>query len=112
MDRIEPLIRKLERRDGLSGEERDVLASLVEREAFYQPGEVIVREGVVQRVSQLLISGVAARSKQMADGGRQITELHIDGDFVDLHSFLLKKLEHDVVAMSPIRMAIVPHERL
>src|SRR5690606_34762116 len=64
------------------------------------------------RTSQLLISGVAARSKQMEDGGRQITELHIDGDFVDLHSFLLKKLDHDVVAMSPVRMALVPHERL
>lgn len=112
MERTEALVRKLERRDGLSREERAVLAQLVEREVVYAPGDYIVREGEPQSTSQLLIQGVAARSKQMADGGRQITEVHLDGDFVDLHSFLLKQLEHDVIAMSPIRMAIVPHRRL
>jgi CRP-like cAMP-binding protein len=109
---VERLLLKLEARDRLSAAEKTALADLVEREVIYLPGDLIVREGEPQTTSQLLLTGMAARSKLMADGGRQITELHIDGDFVDLHSFLLKELEHDVVALSPIRMAMVPHSRL
>jgi CRP-like cAMP-binding protein len=112
MDPIASLVRKLERRDRISVQERDVLAGLVERIVTHAPGDVIVREGEPQTTSRLLLAGVAARSKELANGGRQITELHIEGDFIDLHSFLLKALDHDVVAVSPAQVAIVPHERL
>lgn len=103
---------KLQARDTLSPRELDAISALVELEVTYAVGEIIVEEDVRQTRSQLMVSGVAARSKAMADGRRQITELHIAGDFVDLHSFLLKSLEHDVIALSPVRMALVPHERL
>ena len=106
------LERKLQARDKLDDVERSLLRGLIDKEASYGAGEVIVREGVRQTHSQLLISGIAARSKQMEDGRRQITELHVPGDFVDLHSFLLKRLEHDVVALTRVRMALAPHERL
>lgn len=112
MELIHRLLLKLEARDVLTDAEKDALIGMVEREVIYAAGDIVVPEGETQQNSQLLISGVAARSKLMADGDRQITELHIEGDFVDLHSFLLKQLEHDVIAMSPIRMAIVPHRRL
>jgi CRP-like cAMP-binding protein len=35
--------------------------------------------------------------------------MHVPGDFVDLHSLLLKRLDHDVVALTKIRVALVPH---
>lgn len=112
MDPTHSLIRKLEARDLLSDEERDALSGLVDRIQTYAPGDIVVAEGRDLTESQLLVSGLCARSKAMADGRRQITELHIDGDFVDLHGFLLKRLEHDVIAISAIRMAMVPHARL
>lgn len=112
MDPTQSLIRKLEARDLLSPEERDALAGMVDRIETYAPGEIVTAEGQALTESQLLVSGLCARAKAMADGRRQITELHIDGDFVDLHGFLLKRLEHDIVAISPIRMAMVPHARL
>jgi CRP-like cAMP-binding protein len=112
MDPTLPLVRKLEARDDLSPEERDALAGMVDRIETYQPGQLVVAEGQSLTESQLLVSGMCARSKSMADGRRQITEVHIDGDFVDLHGFLLKRLEHDVIAISGIRMAMVPHGRL
>jgi CRP-like cAMP-binding protein len=34
------------------------------------------------------------------------------GDFVDLHSFLLGKMDHGVVALTPCRVGVVPHEEL
>ena len=60
----------------------------------------------------LLLSGIAARRKDMRDGRRQYTELHVPGDFTDLHSFTLKYLEHDIVALSDCSFALVPHENL
>ncbi len=106
------LVRKLEARDNLDDLERSLLSGLIAKEVTYAAGEVIVREGVRQTHSQLLLSGLAARSKQMADGRRQITELHVPGDFVDLHSFLLKRLEHDVIALTPVRTGRAPHEQI
>lgn len=106
------LERKLEARDKLSTEERRLLAAVFSRVVTFKPGEIIVREGERQVQSQLLVSGMAARSKALEDGRRQITELHVAGDFVDLHSFLLKRLEHDVVALSPVQMALAPHDHL
>ena len=41
-----------------------------------------------------------------------MAELHVAGDFADLHSFTLKRLDHDVIALTPCRIAMVPHERL
>lgn len=34
------------------------------------------------------------------------------GDFVDLHSFLLNKMDHGVVALTPCRIGVVPHDEL
>jgi CRP-like cAMP-binding protein len=112
MEPTDRLIRKLEARDVLSAREREVLAGLVDRIETHAPGEVVIAEARHLTNSQLLVQGMCARSTAMEDGRRQITALHMDGDFVDLHGFLLKRLEHDIVALSPIRMALVPHERL
>jgi CRP-like cAMP-binding protein len=48
----------------------------------------------------------------MADGRRQFTALHVPGDFTDLHSFTLKYLDYDVVALTNCTFAIVPHAHL
>jgi CRP-like cAMP-binding protein len=60
----------------------------------------------------LLIDGLVCRYKDLSDGQRQIMELHVSGDFIDLHSFLLKRLEHNVGALTPVRLAVVPHDRV
>ena len=62
--------------------------------------------------SMILLSGIAARRKDMRDGRRQYTELHVPGDFTDLHSFTLKYLDHDIVALSDCVFAIIRHEDL
>jgi CRP-like cAMP-binding protein len=52
------------------------------------------------------------RYKDLKDGQRQVTELHVAGDFADLHSFTLKRLDHSVMTLTPCRVGIVPHEKL
>ena len=48
----------------------------------------------------------------MLDGRRQITAFHVPGDFADLHSFLLKKIDDGVGALTPCRVALVAHSDL
>src|SRR5207253_2112849 len=60
----------------------------------------------------LLFDGLVCRFKDMLDGERQIMELHVAGDFVDLHSFVLKRIEHNIGSLTAARFAIVPHEAL
>ncbi len=43
---------------------------------------------------------------------RNMVALEIAGDFVDLHSFPIGTLDHDVTAMTDVRMAVLPHDRL
>ena len=106
------LIRAIERRDTLSHEERDVVLHLAAREVEFKTGDDIVAEGSRPNVSSLIITGIAARYDVLSDGGRQFSALHVPGDFVDLHSFPLKQMPDGVVALSPTRIAHVPHQRL
>ncbi len=109
---IEQLIRKLAARDTVSAEEEAVLRTAVARVEEHPADADVIREGEHQESSRLLLDGWIARAKSLANGARQITELHIPGDFVDLHSFMLKRLDHNVVALTPCRIAVVPHEAL
>ena len=109
---ISRLIRKLERRDTLSDEEKQVLEGAVAWVKEARLDEDLVREGERPSESSLLLEGFAARYKLLRNGKRQITALHIPGDFVDLHSFLLKKMDHGVVALTPCRVGMVPHTTL
>jgi len=109
---IDRLFLKLERRDKLSEDERAALERVVARTETYRPDKDIVVEGVPQTESRLLLSGITCRYKGLSNGKRQITALHIAGDFIDLHSFTLKKLDHNVAAMTPVTLAVVPHDAL
>jgi CRP-like cAMP-binding protein len=109
---VELLIRKLECRDSLSQSEKDALEGAVARIEDFPSGSDLVQEGQRPADSSLLLAGLAARYTLLSDGARQFTAIHIAGDFVDLHSFLVKKMDHGVMALTPCRVAKVPHETL
>jgi CRP-like cAMP-binding protein len=52
------------------------------------------------------------RYKDLPSGVRQVTELHVPGDFADLHSFTLKRLDHHVGTLTRCQVGLVPHDRL
>lgn len=109
---VAALVRALERRDTLSARERAALAEAVAEVRLYAPGDTLIRAGVSAEHSTLLLGGLVGRVFYMAEGKRQIVALHLPGDFVDLHSLLLKRLDHDVVALSEVRVALFPHAAL
>jgi CRP-like cAMP-binding protein len=109
---VSRLLLKLRARDIVSDEEERVLRESVGPVRKVGADRTLIRSGITLSESTLLISGVACRYKDLADGQRQIMELHLAGDFLDLHSFLLKRLEHNVGSLSPVQMTTVPHDRL
>lgn len=109
---LERLFLKLKRRDDLADFEQQALLDAVGDVREAQEGETLVHAGDQLSVSTVLLEGMVGRVRDLSDGRRQIIELHVPGDFFDLHAFLLKKLDHNVEAMTPVRIATMPHERL
>lgn len=109
---VDPLLQKLRARDILTPDEEQVLRDSVSEVREVGPGKTIVRAGVLLNECTLLCEGLICRYRDLADGQRQILELHVAGDFLDLHSFLLKRLEHNVGTLTKVRVAMVPHDAM
>ena len=109
---IEAHLLKLRARDDLSPEEEQAIRGAVAEVREVAADKTIIRAGDELSVSVLLLDGILCRYKDLRDGSRQISELHVVGDFADLHSFTLKRLDHSVMALTRCRIALVPHERI
>ncbi|MBW0006992.1 MAG: Crp/Fnr family transcriptional regulator [Sphingomonas sp.] len=109
---IDAHLQKLRARDTVSPEDERIIRSLVSEVIEIPADKTAIRHGIELQNSMLLLDGWMARAKDLPTGERQVAELHVAGDFVDLHSFTLKSLDHDVITMTNCRLAIVPHERL
>jgi len=109
---IIPLLRKLERYGPISNSEKEFLTHAIARVTEYEAGQSIVDKGAAPFDSCLVIEGFVGRVRLLPDGTRQIMAFHIPGDFCDLHSFVLKKMDHGIQALSRCRMAKVPHSKI
>jgi CRP-like cAMP-binding protein len=107
-----PLIRQLQSRDPISDEEKQVLERAIARIEQFNSGQIIVQAGSRPSESSLVVEGLACRYKSEAGYKRQITAFHVPGDFVDLHGFILKRVDHSVAALTPCKIAFVSHETL
>jgi len=103
---------RIGQRDFLGVEEKVALAEAAEEARYFRSGEDIVREGDRANKSTLLTAGFAMRYTVLSDGRRQITAIHVPGDFIDLHSFLLKEMDHSVGCLSDCRILTFPHAGL
>jgi len=105
-------LKKLRRRTEISSEEERAIRAAVAEVREVRADELVVRSGELLTSSIILLDGWLARSKDLPGGERQVTELHVAGDFPDLHGFTLKRLDDDITALSDCRLAVVPHERI
>ena len=109
---ITPHLKKLRQRTDIDPEEERAIRELVTETRTIPADHILIRAGEELTNSILLLDGWMARSKDMATGERQVTELHVSGDFPDLHGFTLKRLDHDVITYSECKIGVVPHDRL
>lgn len=114
MDRapLTELFKKLETRDQLSDAERLALQQAAGEIRRYPAGSDLVVEGSEPTASTLLVDGMASRYNLTESGKRQITAVHVPGDFVDLHSFPLKRMDHSVGALTNCVVVAFPHAGL
>jgi CRP-like cAMP-binding protein len=103
---------KLRARDEISAAEEKAIRSAVAEEREYRADHTFIRAGEQLSHSTMLLDGLICRYKDLRGGQRQISELHVAGDFADLHSFTLKYLDHNMMTLTPCRVGIVPHDRL
>jgi len=109
---IDKLLMKMRARDEIGADEERALRDAASDVVDYPADKTVIPAGKENVFSTLLLDGLMARYKDLSQGQRQITELHVPGDFVDLHSFSLKRLDHSVMTLTPCRILKFPHDRL
>lgn len=109
---LERHILKLQARAPILAEYEQALRELITETREYPADRIVVPAHVEQVHSTLLLEGFMCRYKDLTNGRRQITQVHVPGDFVDLQSFTLKYLDHDLMTLTPVKVALFPHEGL
>ena len=109
---IEKLLMKLRRYDTVGAEEESALRAAMSGQLEFDRGRTIVKAKTEQNRSLLLLDGFVHRHKDLRSGARQILQLGVPGDFIDLHSLGLKRLDHDIASLTRCRLAVFPHDRL
>jgi CRP-like cAMP-binding protein len=107
-----PLILQLSARRPLKEADAVLLLAELGPVRTVRAGADIVVDGSRPDESTVLLEGLAARYKIMDGGKRQITQVHVPGDFVDLHSFLLDQMDHGVVSLTDTQVSGVKHDGL
>jgi CRP-like cAMP-binding protein len=99
-------------REDLSAVEIDMLESSVGSMLTFEARRDIVHHGERIDRSMLLIEGFVCRYMDGLDGSRQMVGLHVPGDFVDLHGYPLRQLDHDVATLTACTLAVYPHDTI
>jgi CRP-like cAMP-binding protein len=107
---ITPLIEKMARRDTISPREREALTNLLGPLKSIPAGKALVEPGDRPGFSTFLVSGFCARFSLTPNGGRQLTEINVAGDFIDLHSLLMRQMDHGVIALGDCVIAPAAHD--
>lgn len=102
----------LNRTTELADAERRRLEAAISGVQTFRAGQIAVRQGVPINISLLLVDGFMTRHVDAPDGKRHLVGVHVPGDFVDLHAFPLKRLDHDVGALTDVTVCVFTHDDL
>lgn len=108
----EQLVRRLQAIHVLQTEDVAALADLPLRFKDVPQNNDLVREGDQPSESCLIVEGFACRYKILREGQRQIFSFHIPGDLPDLQSLHIETMDHNLGAITPCRVAYIPHASL
>lgn len=99
-------------RHDLSAEEKQALEDTVVREVRLEPRQTLVERGDWLDKSYYVIEGVMLRHLDDRKGERQLLGMNIVGDFVDLHGYPMKRLDHSVASLTSAVLAEIPHKAI
>ncbi len=98
-------------RHAMTAEEMDSVEGLIVETERLSGTHVVLRRGEVLHRSTMLIEGYVLRVME-DDGKRHIVGINVPGDFIDLHGFALKRLDHDVMTVGSTVLGYAPHESI
>lgn len=100
------------RRDQLSPDDISALEKAAGEIRTLPARSTLITEGDTVIASTYLVEGFMCRYLDDRKGERQLIAVHVPGDFVDLHGYPLKRLDHDIATITACKVAQVPHPRL
>lgn len=109
---VDRFFHRLARYGPPDAEERAALLAVLTPERRFAAGTEVIRQFSQPTESTLLLSGMMGRRVTLRGGAQQITALQVPGDFVDLHGFLLARMDHSVIAMSDCTTRSAPRAAL
>ncbi|MGB3796616.1 MAG: Crp/Fnr family transcriptional regulator, partial [Alteraurantiacibacter sp.] len=89
----------------------ELLESLISRTETIHGEKYLIERGQFCDFSTMLIEGYMLRTIR-EEGEEHIVGMQVPGDFVDMHAFALKRLDHDIVAIGDATVGYVQHDDL
>ena len=102
-----PFARKLEAFVTLSSEDLGTLDRLHQRRRKFVAGYDLMHEGQANQSAYILAKGRACSYKTLPNGGRQIVDFQIPGDFLGLRSVLFRTSDHSVEPVTAVEASEV-----
>lgn len=99
-------------REALSEEELRVIEDSITIVRSIPARQQLTRRGDMVNMSCMLLEGFACRYLDDREGYRQLVSIHVPGDFIDLHGFPLKHLDHDIATLGQCTLAFYDHRVL
>jgi CRP-like cAMP-binding protein len=98
-------------RHDMTEAEKALLESLIEDTRTLTRPTRILEKGRVYNQSTMLIDGFVLRT---LDGtqNRYAVSCHVPGDFIDLHCFALRRLDHNIDTIGTVTLGYVAHDKI
>ena len=104
------LTRKLEGWGELHASDKKVLDQVVSDSFTVDADQDLIRDGHQPTNVHLILEGLACRYKLLRNGRRQIFAYLVPGDFCDLHTPILKTMDHSVATISHCVVVEIPSQ--
>ncbi len=102
-----PLARKLAAFVALSDDDLEMLDRLHQRRRTFMAGVDLVHQGQEGQSAYILAKGWVCSYKLLPNGGRQIVDFQIPGDFLGLRSVLFRTADHSIEPVTQVEASEV-----
>jgi CRP-like cAMP-binding protein len=106
------LLRKLTGLHDISDQEQAALVATLTPPREIKRGADIVADGSTPKQTTVMLGGAACRYKILPGGKRHILTFQYPGDMTDLYSYVMKRLDHAVGALSDCMVAHISHDNV
>jgi CRP-like cAMP-binding protein len=105
-------VQKLNNLVELSSADVAALSELTSNPCDYPAKQDMIREGDRPGPVFVVLKGWACRYKILPSGTRQIMAFLLPGDACDLHIGMLAEMDHNLQALTPCEVALIPGDRM